>query len=99
MTSSQNVQIPASALSRACDNPECTSRVDWSERPGRPQTFCTPTCRQRARHAASRLQADLQRLEQERLSEGVTYRQRRELDAVLAQKRWLLSSYPVTLQS
>lgn len=98
MTAPGNVRASSSAASRTCDNPDCVNRVAWSNRPGRPQTFCSPSCRQRARHAASRLRADLQSLERKRSSAELNYRQRRDVDAELAHKRWLLSSYPASFQ-
>lgn len=99
MVRTENVQVTGETMSRTCDNPDCSNRVEWSKQPGRPQTFCSPNCRKRTRYAADRLRMTIKRLERARAANDLTYRQRRDLDAEIAQQRWLLSAYPSAFQA
>ena len=88
-TLSSNAHGSSVMTDRRCDNPDCTGRVEWSGRAGRPQLYCTPSCRQRTLSAAARLQAEVERLEAE-----LEHRARRALSADLARTKWLLSAFP-----
>ena len=93
-TLSSNAHGSSVMTDRRCDNPDCTGRVEWSGRAGRPQLYCTPSCRQRTLSAAARLQAEVERLEAELEHRPLTHRARRALSADLARTKWLLSAFP-----
>lgn len=93
-TLASNAHGSSVTTDRRCDNPDCTTRVEWTGRAGRPQLYCTPSCRQRALSAAARLQAKAERLESELEDSHLTHRARRALSADLAKTRWLLSAFP-----
>lgn len=98
MAQTENMRDDVPTESRRCDNPECKERVAWSGGRGRPQTFCDPNCRQRARYAAERLRGKIRSREKHVASASLTYRQRRDIDTELARLRWFLSAYPPALQ-
>jgi len=83
-----------SESSRACDNPDCTERVQWSGQRGRPALFCSSACRKRAINTASRLDAALQDVERDLDVAALTYRELRAAGAEASRLRWLLSAYP-----
>lgn len=92
-----NVQAADEAtVDRRCENPDCSVRIAWSGRPGRPQLFCTPACRKRAVASAARLEKQIAELEVQVQSAGLTYREGRSAAADLARLRWLLSAYPAS---
>lgn len=91
----QNVQVDADVEgTRRCDNPLCSKRFKWSERPGRPQIFHDPICAKRARAAAALLVDEIAQHEARLRESSLTYRERRLLLSELAQRRWLFSGYP-----
>jgi hypothetical protein len=92
-----NVHGQAGATTeRRCDNPECSERLIWSGRQGRPQLFCSTSCRKRAVYAAEALAQQVAAKEFALASPLLTYRQAREVRSDLARLEWQLSSYPAS---
>lgn len=78
---------------RRCDNPACTSLIQWREQRGRLPRFCSDRCRQQANADFAHLQDELRRLlllEDEEL----TYRERRRINSQRVRAEWLLSAFP-----
>lgn len=93
----ENVRPSLTAVTtRRCDNPECGERLQWSGRRGRPQVFCSATCRKRAVYAADVLAQQVAERRRSLADPQLTYRQRREVGSELARLEWALSAYPAS---
>lgn len=91
----ENARKPSPELStRRCENPGCSSRLEWSGGRGRPPLFCSDACRQRLAKSARHLRRLFSDCETELGQDGLSYRERRRLSAELARLQWLLSDYP-----
>lgn len=81
---------------RRCDNPDCTSFVDWPDSASRPPLFCSSACRQRCRAGFERLTDERATLQSSAQADGLRYFDRRALQSRMAMLDWLLSAYPYT---
>jgi len=77
-----------------CMNPRCTRMCAWPTSAGRPQDFCSKTCRQKCYRTLEKLRAELEALES--LIEGGsgTQSDQAALRSEVAKLRWWIRRYP-----
>lgn len=77
-----------------CMNPRCTRMCAWPASSGRPQDFCSKTCRQQCYRTLEKLRADLEALESVIEGGSGTQSDQAALRSEVAKLRWWIRRYP-----